>query len=149
LNHLLELGLSLETVDVRGEWAELNAPQDLARFVLGTKAESLDRLHPLLRHGRIGRQVSFTQEKWQADRVAHIGMIRDTFGDQRVIVRSSAFSEDGWQESGAGAHKSILDVPLDDAAALSRAVDEVFESYRDPRAGASGSDPGDVAGTWR
>ena len=28
----------------RGDWAELDAQQDLARFVLGTKAESLERL---------------------------------------------------------------------------------------------------------
>jgi len=52
IQYLVESEASLAVVDAHGDWAELNAPQDLARFVLGTKAESLDRLRPLVTRGR-------------------------------------------------------------------------------------------------
>ncbi|EJL6485527.1 sugar metabolism cluster protein, partial [Vibrio cholerae] len=45
LPDLLELirtkGVELIGVDVKGQWAELNEPRDLAHFVMGTKAETL------------------------------------------------------------------------------------------------------------
>ena len=37
-------GLSVGFIDVAGDWAELDDPRDLAHFVLGTKAQTLDRL---------------------------------------------------------------------------------------------------------
>ena len=43
-------------------------------------------------------------------------------------MRSSAFDEDGWLESRAGRHESVLDVERD-AAALGAAVDSVLASY--------------------
>ena len=101
---LLDNGLSTSTVDVAGDWAELNAPQDLARFVLGTKAESLQRLQPLVRTGTIGNLVSFTHGDWNADRDSILRRIAEVFGDTRLIVRSSALSEDTWlQFVGRGA----------------------------------------------
>ena len=49
VNRVVAFGCSTKLLDVEGDWAELNAPQDIARFVLGTKAESLERLRPLLK----------------------------------------------------------------------------------------------------
>jgi len=129
IQHLVESGASLALVDAHGDWAELNAPQDLARFVLGTKAESLERLRPLVRKGRIGLQVSFSHSEWEQRPSELLEQIREVLGSGSLIVRSSALSEDGWLQSAAGAYKSLLDVPGDDEATLSHAVDEVFASY--------------------
>ena len=37
-----------KSVDINGAWAELNSPDDLAKFILGTKADTLARLKPLI-----------------------------------------------------------------------------------------------------
>ncbi len=129
---LLESGARPAVVDVEGNWAELDAPQDLARFVLGTKAESLERLRPLVRRSSIGEQVSFSHDRWLDDRRDAIREIRRVFAGVRVIVRSSALSEDSWRQSAAGAYTSVLDVPAADGARLTAAVDEVFSSYGEP-----------------
>jgi choline kinase/phosphohistidine swiveling domain-containing protein len=131
LERLLAEGVSTQVVDVEGEWAELNAPQDLARFVLGTKAESLERLKPHVQLGRIGELVVFTQSEWAAERAEVMRRVRKKFGSNTLIVRSSARSEDTWQCSSAGAFKSVPDVPGGSAAALAEAVDQVLESYGD------------------
>jgi len=133
IRFLVEHGVSTAIVDVNGQWAELNAPQDLARFVLGTKAESLARLRPLVRVGHIGESVSFTCEEWNRNRSAVIDGIQEAFGEADVIVRSSALSEDGWRQSSAGMYTSVPDVPARDIRRLAEAVETVLGSYGDPK----------------
>lgn len=125
---LLDRGVAVTAVDLEGQWAELDAKQDLARFVLGTKAESLDRLSKMSHGGEIGALVSFTYGDWRTERSAMLDRIFATIEGDRLIVRSSALSEDSWHESAAGRYESILDVPrgVDEVA---RAVDQVFASY--------------------
>jgi len=132
IRHLSERGASVALADALGDWAELNAPQDLARFVLGTKAESLERLRPLIRKGRIGRQVSFTHSEWKGDPARLLARVREEFEGNPLIVRSSALSEDSWLQSAAGAYQSFLGVPSLDEEAVTSAVDAVFSSYGAP-----------------
>ncbi|MFQ5916304.1 MAG: PEP-utilizing enzyme [Candidatus Binatia bacterium] len=132
IRFLIQDGTSASVVDIKGDWAELDAPQDLARFVLGTKAESLERLKPLVRIGHIGDLVSFTHEQWNKDRASVLKRIQDVFQDTSLIVRSSALSEDSWLQSSAGAYKSIPDILGEDVQALVAAIDEVIGSYGDP-----------------
>ena len=129
---LVRHGVSATVVDVNGHWAELNAPQDLARFVLGTKAESLERLRPLVQIGHIGESVSFTHGEWQRNRPAVLDRIEQAFADANVIVRSSALSEDSWRQSSAGAYTSVLDVPASDTPRLAEAIERVLASYGEP-----------------
>jgi choline kinase/phosphohistidine swiveling domain-containing protein len=130
VRHLLQEGASISIVDVGGDWAELNAPQDLARFVLGTKAESLERLKPHVRRGEIGEIVSFTHGSWRNDRAGILRRIQAVFGPaSRLIVRSSALGEDNWLQSAAGAYTSVPRVPAGDESALAPAIDEVIASY--------------------
>ncbi len=132
---LLRGGYSSTVVDVCGDWAELNAPQDLARFVLGTKAESLERLRAMVRVGKINEQVAFSLARWNESRQAVLDDICAAFGQQELIVRSSAHSEDTWLHSSAGAYTSVLDVPGDSTETLTAAIEEVFASYNgDPQA---------------
>lgn len=126
---LASRGLSVGIVENPGRWAELNAPQDLARFVLGTKAETLERLRPLVQTSRIGEQVCFTADDWRRDGGAVIAAIQQKFGATSVVVRSSAQSEDGWAASNAGGYESVLDVPVQDPARITEAVSRVIASY--------------------
>lgn len=131
VNYLLQQKLSNSFVDVKGDWAELDAPQDIARFVLGTKAESLERLKPLLRKGQIGNMVSFSYQDWLDDNDRVVNKIQEVFSDTRVIIRSSAIAEDSWLNSFAGAFCSIADVSTNNRDEMVKAIDEVLKSYSD------------------
>ena len=135
LPHLIALlqrrGVDVVAVDAGADWAELNAPQDLARFVLGTKSETLIRLRPMLRHGVVDPSQMLTVGEWHRDRDGALARIRGRFGERPLIVRSSAAFEDGWAGSQAGAFLSLPNVFGGDAAALAAAIDRVIASYRD------------------
>jgi Predicted sugar nucleotidyltransferases len=130
IDHVRAAGIDIHGVDLEGDWAELDARQDLARFVLGTKAESLDRLRRMDHGAVIGALVSFTRERWTADPAGMLDHIGTELPVDRLIVRSSALSEDGWRSSGAGRHESIADVPPD-RDRLVDAIESVFASYED------------------
>ena len=106
-------GVPVHVVDLAGDWAELDARQDLARFVLGTKAESLERLQPMDHGAVIGALVTCTRSEWERDRHAMLDRIGAELAAERLIVRSSVLSEDGWLASGAGQHESVADVAPD------------------------------------
>lgn len=135
LSQLVELlrtrGFSVNAVDVEGHWAELNEGRDLAHFVLGTKAQTLQRLQRLVQHSRIEDQVCFTVACWQTDPQAVLAQIDEAFGALRLVVRSSALSEDGFASANAGAYTSVLDVDSTDDAAIRAAIEEVVGSYHD------------------
>ena len=124
-------GVPVHVVDLAGDWAELDARQDLARFVLGTKAESLERLQPMDHGATIGALVTCTRADWERDRTPMLDRIGAELAADRLIVRSSALSEDGWLASGAGQHESVADV-APERPALGEAIDRVFASYLDP-----------------
>lgn len=129
IDYLLGQGLAVEFVDARGAWAEFNASADIARFVLGTKAETLARLENVVTKSEIGRQVTFSVADWLRAKSQVLGRINETFPKTRLIVRSSAKSEDSWGGSLAGSHDSILDVPSNEPERICDAVESVIDSY--------------------
>lgn len=131
LNALVAQGLQIATVDCEGDWAELNAPQDLAHFVLGTKAQTLERLRPRVTRSHIGEQVAFTVGEWRCDDASALRRVHEVFGGARLVVRSSALGEDSFQASGAGRFESVLNVDGRQAQAISQAVERVAASYGD------------------
>lgn len=132
---LLELlriqGIPIAAVDVRGDWAELNESADLARFVLGTKAQTLSRLKRMITRSRIEEQISFTVEQWESSPLHWINTIQERFRARNVVVRSSALNEDGFQKSNAGAYISLLNVNSAHGETLHEAIDAVIASYSD------------------
>ena len=122
-------GLKVVSVEIDGGWAELNAPQDLARFVLGTKADTLERLRPLVRKSVIGEQVQFTVGEWRQDKPGIMERIKETFAAQSLAIRSSALAEDGWTKSNAGQFTTVLDIPEADPVKVDAAIEEVAKSY--------------------
>ena len=131
LNEFVASGILVETLDCAGRWAELNAPQDVARFLLGTKAQTLGRLKTALRHSQIGESVAFTVGDWNASHPNCIKNIRRAFAQDILAVRSSTLREDGFSASEAGHFKSILNVNSQDDILLSGAIEQVIASYGD------------------
>lgn len=129
---LLELlrikGNRLKGVDVKGQWAELNEPRDLAHFVMGTKAETLARLRPMVEYSVIQKQVSFTVAEWANSSTLLLDQIHKELDSETLVVRSSALSEDAFTHSNAGAYTSVLNVK-NDAKELASSISTVINSY--------------------
>src|ERR1700722_13773163 len=94
----------------------------------GTKAETLERLAPLLRSATILPQVRFSVADWSSDSKTVLKRIAASpWSSGTLIVRSSAKSEDSSSESQAGKFTSVAGV--EGVAAISPAVERVIASY--------------------
>jgi choline kinase len=131
LEYMRIRGFTLSAVDVEGDWAELNVPEDLTHFILGTKAQTLHRLQRLVKKSRIEDQISFTVAQWQDSAEAILADVAHSFGGKKLVVRSSALSEDGFTSANAGAYDSVLNVDGADPAAVTAAIVQVVNSYPD------------------
>ena len=100
-----------------------------ATFTFGTKAESLERLQPLVRIAKFCPQVAFTVSDWRANRARTTQRVLAAFNSGDLVVRSSARQEDGHEASLAGAFLSIVGVQPAPAE-LADAVDRVIASYQ-------------------
>jgi hypothetical protein len=134
LAYLLEGGCRAKAVDAAGDWAALDEPQDLARFVLGSKAQTLQRLAGMVEHSAVPHLAVVPHHRWVLERRTILTNLASVFEGQMVAVRSSAVREDGWASSMAGVFDSLLNVPTDQPENLQRAIDTVFKSYGPPDA---------------
>lgn len=130
IEYLRASGLTIAGVDVAGDWAEFNAPQDIAQFILGTKAETLSRLRGVMRYAIIQDQEAFSVREWRANAKQLVKKIAEHFGQKRLVVRSSARSEDSFHASNAGGYTSVLNVAP--GSELKDAIQRVIASYGDP-----------------
>jgi choline kinase len=126
---LINNNTGVEYYDVKGNWAEFNSSADIAHFILGTKADTLARLEPLVTKSKIGTQVSFTTAKWQLDAAAIVEQIMQHFAGKNLIVRSSSHAEDSWNTSNAGGFASILNVNSTSNIEITNSIQSVIESY--------------------
>lgn len=135
VSQLLEVlrmrGSQISVIDVDGDWAELNETSDLARFILGTKAQTLQRLQSLVTKSCIKDQLSFTLGEWEQHASALVAQVQSTFLRQRLVVRSSALFEDCFSSSEAGVNSSILNVDSVSAEAVRDSITKVASSYSD------------------
>ncbi len=131
LGTLVRLFSNVDIVDIGDRWAELETAEDIARFVLDTKANTLRRLQSMVTESVILDQYTFTVKEWKTDPSRICDAIAATFDCEAVIVRSSALAEDGWETSNAGHFESVLDVPSDDNVTLQTAIQQVVDSYHD------------------
>lgn len=134
LSDLVELlrldGFKVAVFDVQGDWAELNEPKDLSRFIMGTKAQTLNRLRSMVRYSRIEDQICFSFGEWLSNFSVCLQNVKK-LNCSSVVVRSSALTEDGFNSSNAGAYTSILNVDTTNITHLKNAIEEVFFSYPD------------------
>lgn len=135
ISYLEHQGFSINYHDIAGEWAEFNSPEDISRFILGTKAETLARLKPLVKTSYIASQVSFTTAEWNADAQSILGKVLDKYSSQKLVVRSSSKGEDNWNTSNAGGFESVLNVDGSDPIDVENAIVKVKDSYGDSSSG--------------
>lgn len=124
-------GFSVSFIDAQGDWAEVRLAADLGQFILGTKAETLHRLKKMVRNSVILDQISFTLDQWVENSGTVIDEILNKYEKKKIIVRSSAKSEDNKDSSGAGVYDSVMNVPTYDLVQIKDAINQVFNSYGD------------------
>lgn len=95
---------------------------------LGTKAETLERLRPKLTLAAIAPLRYFAVSRWRNQKTEILDELAAAFASSRLVVRSSAQSEDTSESSMAGAYASVLDVDAADPEAIRRAVESVVGS---------------------
>ncbi len=98
-------------------------------FKFGTKAETLERLRPLIVNCTIPLSFSFSIADWLFERIDILTKIQQTFDDKTLIVRSSSAMEDGGETAMAGAFLSIANVPGNKPKDIEAAVGSVIASY--------------------
>lgn len=99
-------------------------------FSFGTKAETLEALSRLLSFSHIPPFYYFNVQTWQRERDRVCKKIQSQFTKGKLIVRSSARSEDLEHTSMAGSYDSISHVAVRNKDTLMAAIDQVIESYR-------------------
>ena len=129
LQKLVGRGEKIFSVTTEGEWAELDSPEDFGRFVFGTKSQTLERLKPILKHGIILPQYTFTVGKWRRNKKTVITTTQKYFKDPFVVVRSSSQREDSLEESAAGKFTSIIGIDRKKPKEIERAVNKVIKSF--------------------
>ncbi|MGW1071554.1 PEP-utilizing enzyme [Streptomyces sp. NPDC002537] len=100
-----------------------------ARLLLRGKDVSLRRLAVLLPSVRVDPGLSVTWQAWESSPRRALAAIAARYPEQPVIVRSCSSSEDGWDQSRAGAFASVPVPPPTPPEAIAQAAQEVFASY--------------------
>lgn len=128
LRRLIEdYNLPFKKIIMDQQWCSLDDPKSLPSFFLGTKAHTLQRLTPFLKHSTILPLVIISYDAWLNDSKSVIRTIIQMLGIGPWIVRSSSFEEDGFETSAAGAFDSFLDVTLEN---IEKFVTNTFAAYR-------------------
>ena len=133
LQQLKHEQFNVSPIDISSNWAEFNAPSDIARFILGTKAETLDRLQSVVQKSHIGKLLIFTLDDWLTHPCRVLDNISTLFADTSIIIRSSSYHEDNWKNSHAGGFKSILNINVRDKKAVKDGIEAVISSYANDR----------------
>ncbi len=103
-------------------------------LLFGTKAETLERLAPLVKTASVLPQARLTVGAWRRDRSGTLSHLQQAgWLDRPVIVRSSALQEDGDTKSLAGQFTSVSSTL--GATDVSAAIDRVIQSYDTPQDG--------------
>ena len=111
----------------------IRSNRELSSFVLQGKAQTLERLRPLVKSATILDQVRFSQQRWLKDSKTIIMEVQKAFEEANVVVRSSAAAEDSSDESLAGKFKSVLRVDSKEETEIQKAVEEVLSSISSHR----------------
>lgn len=99
------------------------------KFSVTTKANTLQRLKPLLKKSHIEKTYVFTVLDWSHYKVEILHDIKDKFLNCNIVIRSSCLNEDMMMESKAGHYLSYLNINPQDESNVSLLIDNVIDSY--------------------
>lgn len=96
----------------------------------GTKAETLERIKPLVRKCRVLDLYYFSTADWNEAPDRILKEIKRRFQKKgQIIVRSSAYNEDTASQSLAGTYESFLNVDVSQDIKTQEAIEKVIDSY--------------------
>ena len=98
-------------------------------LIFESKAKTLENIHENLSTAKTLPVFRFSVERYRIDKNFLVNQIQLLFDCSKIIVRSSAKNEDGQAKSNAGAYDSVLNVPLADEFAITKAIELVIDSY--------------------
>lgn len=98
-------------------------------LVMGTKAETLQKLYGQLSRAKVLSSFFFTVKEWKQNSLAIWERVNSIYGDRVLIVRSSALNEDLATGSQAGKYESVGNVTGYDG--FVSAVNTVISSFDD------------------
>lgn len=123
-------GYPIRRVNLNGCAAPASNRNVIAKTVFGGKGRTLQQVAPLVRTAKVLDQIMFTVDEWNNDSGKVINRIQKSFPAGKVVVRSSASSEDGLEQSFAGVFQSVLDVQVESGTSLADAILAVLKSYQ-------------------
>lgn len=126
INKIIEKGIEVECIDATNKWCDFDRKSNLHQFFLGTKAQTLERLYPLVRKSKILPLEIIYYEDWLSQKEECVKKVFNNFEDEAFIVRSSAVVEDSFEQSCAGKFDSLLNVSIHE---LEEAINKVFLNY--------------------
>lgn len=109
---------------------ETGGPRQRTSNLISTKADTLLALQNRLTKSRIEPAYVVTAGDFARDRRTVTDEIGKRYAGQRVVIRSSASSEDSLQSSNAGHYDSMLNIRADNPSEVSAAMESVLASYR-------------------
>lgn len=101
----------------------------LSKFILGTKAQTLETLKNLVKNSTMLEQVYFTVKEWNYNKEYIYFKIKQKYTNNNIVIRSSSLSEDCFNESNAGKFQSYLNVNTNDKEKVIKLIDNVIKSY--------------------
>jgi glutamine kinase len=128
LRHMKDDGIQIHGVNVENNWSEITDNLSLARFVLGTKSSTLEKLASSVKKSKLCDQITFTVKDWDDNNQLILSQVNDRF-NSTIAIRSSSFLEDSFTLSNAGAFESILNVDSSDSEEIVNAIKIVIDSY--------------------
>ena len=100
-------------------------------FSFSTKAGTLAKLKDHLILAQIPEFITCTVADWRNNPETILRQVQEQFKNVRVIVRSSALSEDNQKVAMAGAYTSVPDVDPSNKDCLTAAIGKVIASYKE------------------
>lgn len=99
-----------------------------SNFSVSTKANTLQKLKPLLKKSYIEKMYVFTVADWQEYQNEILDDVKEKF-EKNIVVRSSRLNEDTMHESKAGHFLSFLDIEPSNSEHVEDAISKVIASY--------------------
>jgi cytidyltransferase-like protein len=133
IQHIVEMKDQVK--DITSFTDYINSQKDSTnKAIISSKADTLRALKPLLTKSKIEEMMVFSTTDWKNKKNDILEKISAVFGSGKIVVRSSAVSEDTSEQSLAGSFESVLDV---DSEHVEEAIQRVLASYKKKRAESS------------
>lgn len=102
----------------------------IARFIFGTKAQTLERISSHVNYSIILDQIIINYGEWKKNKLILLKKISNIFKNKKIIIRSSSLQEDTWSSSMAGYFDSYSDINSDNTSLVDQSVTKLFNSYK-------------------